>query len=128
MVDRLGVEEQLAVEIVTRLRVVALLDDKVARSVVGAASSAPGAWAGVLADAGAAGRVAADLVAVLWPSGAPVEWWGSPLGRRLAEVGHDPGGWCSVREAAGLLGWAPARVRREVGTGRLPMRSVLDRL
>lgn len=124
----LGVAEQVEIEIASRLRVVALLGEDAAEVVMGRAVTAPTIWAGVLADDAAAARVAADLLAVLWPDGVPVGWWGTPLGRRLAGVGHDPGGWCTVREAAALLGWSPARVRREVGTGRLPMRSVLDLL
>ena len=123
-----AIEVQIRQEVNSRIGVVALLGPEVYRLAEDWAVTVPGEWCRLLADPATAAEVAPDFYRALYPHGAPVEWWGTELGRRLASVGFDPGGECSTREAAALLGWPLTRAKRHFGSGKLPLRAVLDEL
>lgn len=120
--------DQIASELEARLSVVALLGDDVGHAALDRAVTVPAEWAQLLADPASAGRVASDFFRALWPRGAPVGWWATELGRRLAATGLDPGGELSAREAATLLGINIRQARQRFGSGPIPTRDVLDLL
>lgn len=124
----MSIAAQLRDEIESRLAVVALLDSKLAHQCITEAKQAPTIWAQILAWDESAARTAPELVAALHPDGPPVEWWATPIGRRLIDVGHQPAVEVSGRAAARLLGWSRYRVEQELGAPPIPVVAVVAAL
>lgn len=120
------VEVQLGEEIVSRLRVIALFEPGIARSLIDETRAVASLWARGLESDGVAADTSSAVYEALWPSPPPASWWTTPVGARLAVLGVDPGGEVTVREASEMLGWSTAKTRRQLGPGTHPLRQVLD--
>jgi hypothetical protein len=123
--------EQLELELVRRVRPLALLGQHVVEEAIQRAMFDSPDWCDVLHgdDRQKAERAAAGIMDALYPDGPPLDWWTTPLGHLIASTGWDPGRSVSTREAGNLLGrshtWAQ---RLRSPRGEIELRAVLDEL
>jgi hypothetical protein len=85
--------EQLELELVRRVRPLALLGQHVVEEAIQRAMFDSPDWCDVLHgdDRQKAERAAAGIMDALHPDGPPLDWWTTPLGRLIATTHYDPG-------------------------------------